>query len=51
MSLLENPSSYNLSERKFSVGFVLFNIATNEMIERDQLSQIIYTTTIVGNPL
>jgi hypothetical protein len=35
MSLLENPTNYNLSEKNFSIGVAIFDIKSKEIVEFD----------------
>ncbi len=48
MSLIENPTLYNLSLNKFSVGFAIFNIETNEL---EKASDYIEAYISVGDKL
>ncbi len=47
MSLLENPTLYNLSESRFTVGYAMMNVLTKELINpNDYLSANIEVGTL-----
>jgi hypothetical protein len=51
MSLLENPTTYNLSESKFSVGFAILNMIDMKFIPRNELIQLLLPLTHLGTIL
>ncbi len=51
MSLLENPTTYNLSEYKFSLGFAIFNAISDEFVDLNDFQGLLNTYTNFGNIL
>jgi hypothetical protein len=51
MSLLENPTTYNLSESKFSLGVALFDVSTLEFVDLNYFSDLLLTETSVDSIL
>ncbi len=51
MSLLENPTTYNLSESKFSLGVAIFDALNKEFVDLNYFSHLIITETSVDSIL
>ncbi len=60
MSLLENPTNYNLSEKNFSIGVAIFDIKSKEIVEFDDFPLLLQTlivsadsfnANVIGNAL
>jgi hypothetical protein len=49
MSLLENPTAYNLSESKFSLGITIFDTNSYEFVDLNDFSFLIWTETSIGS--
>ena len=47
MSLLENPTNYNLSESKFSLGVAIFDIQTDWFVDLRDYKMLMNTKTII----
>jgi hypothetical protein len=43
MNLLENPTTYNLSERNFSLGFALFDRNAEELVDVNDFPGLLAT--------
>jgi hypothetical protein len=48
MRLLENSSTYNLSESKFSLGFAIFDSDSKEFVDLSYFESLLVTTTTTG---
>jgi hypothetical protein len=51
MSLLENPTSYNLSEKKLSVGVAIFDADSKEFVDLDYFRYVLNTSTLLGTAI
>ncbi len=48
MNLLENPTNYNLSESKFSLGVAIFDQNSFEFVDLDYFHALLFTITKTG---
>jgi hypothetical protein len=51
MSLLENPTTYNLSESKFSLGVAIFDSLAHEFVDINDFPYLLWTQTNIGSQL
>ncbi len=51
MNLLENLSTYNLSESKFSLGIAIFDIKSEEFVDLRDFNYLLRAQTQIGTPL
>ncbi len=49
MNLLENPTIYNLSESKFSLGFAIYDTNSQEFVNLSYFSGLLWSETVTGN--
>ncbi len=47
MSLLENPTSYNLSDSKFSLGVAIFDTQSEEFVDLHYFRKLVWTQTSI----
>jgi hypothetical protein len=43
MNLLENPTTYNLSESKFSLGLAIFDVKSGEFVDLNYYPGLLMT--------
>jgi hypothetical protein len=51
MSLLENPTTYNLSESKFNLGVAIFDGLVHEFVDINYFPYLLWTETNFGSQL
>jgi hypothetical protein len=51
MSLLENPTTYNLSQSKFSLGVAIFDKSSLEFVDLDYFPGLLISQTLIGSAL
>ena len=49
MNLLENPTTYNLSDSKFSLGFAIIDIKSKEFVDLYDFYGLLWTQTLTGS--
>ncbi len=49
MSLLENPTGYNLSETQFSLGVAIFDIQSEEFVDLRYFKDLVWTQTRIAS--
>jgi hypothetical protein len=49
MILLENPTTYNLSESNFSIGVAIYDVLAREFVDLEYFPFLMYTQTLVGS--
>ena len=51
MSLLENPTTYNLSEKNFSLGVAIFDGRSQEFVDLEYFNGLLSSATYIGSTL
>jgi hypothetical protein len=51
MNLLENPTTYNLSERNFSIGVAIFDVQAEEFLDANYFPALLATFSAIGSGL
>jgi hypothetical protein len=49
MILLENPTTYNLSESNFNIGVAIYDVLAREFVDLEYFRALLYTQTLVGS--